>query len=84
MHNFVQRSFTSVACPGTHASFFILQYFLIKQFFPRKPRKTVWWHISPFFWEKRRLDPKINITFFTTNEMLNISKKATFLAILQF
>ncbi len=44
--------------------FLIQQFFRKKQYFLRKLRKTVLGRIWQFFRERRRLVPKINITFF--------------------
>ncbi len=40
---------------------------LKKKKFQETSEKLFWWHIWPFFRERRHLAPKINITYFTTN-----------------
>ncbi len=47
--------------------FFYLTIFSKKAVFSEKIMKTVLGHIRPFFRERRRLVPKINITLFITN-----------------
>ncbi len=68
--------------PKMNIAFFIrnlmLNIFLFNNFFEkscifRENRKKLFWgRIWLFFRERRRLTPKINITFFITNEALNI------------
>ncbi len=58
---------------------FDAEYFFIQQFFRKKScifrenhKKLFWRRIWQFFRERRRLTPKINITFFITNDVSNI------------
>ncbi len=69
--------------PKMNIPFFIrnlmLNIFLLNNFFEKKNcifrenrKKLFWGRIWQFFRERRRLVPKINITFSITNEVLNI------------
>ncbi len=53
-------------------SFFIRPFFRKKAIFPEKTMKNCFGNAFEFFRERRCLAPKINITFFIINEVLNI------------